>query len=72
MAGRMNVIHIQLATGEPREGVWCMLCLLPSAVAVDLYQLCEHHGPHRVATVQLCRDCGDWTRTKPADGGSQP
>lgn len=52
-----------LATGEPRLGLWCDSCLLPSALEVDVHTMCSEHGSHKVGVFWECRSCRRRTRS---------
>lgn len=62
MAGKA-ALTLQLATGEPRLGLWCDSCLLPSALEVDVHIMCTEHGSHPIGVFRECRSCGRQVRS---------
>lgn len=55
---------IHLGTSEPRGGHWCPDCALPSAVEVDIHEMCPEHGSHPIFTVVYCSQCTEWDVTE--------
>jgi hypothetical protein len=49
---------IQLASGEPRIGLWCDACLSSAAYEIDLYRMADD-GPHLIGTARRCVRCTD-------------
>lgn len=58
MAADKRTLTLHVATGEPRLGLWCDRCLLPSVIEVDAHFMCAEHGSHKVGTYRQCTSCG--------------
>ena len=50
-------ITVTLATGEPKTGLWCDRCALPSRIDVPLYVL-SSHGVGEPRMVVYCTEHG--------------
>lgn len=47
---------IQLASGEPRDGLWCDTCLTSARFEIDLYRLADD-GPRLIGSMNRCARC---------------
>lgn len=54
MAAASLVVNI--ATSEPRTGLWCDLCALPSGVEIDAFLLLPT-GVSSIGVLRRCAEC---------------
>ncbi len=54
----MGDLLLTLTPREPRRGLWCALCFLPSGMAIDIDVTDERDMPMGTMAMRTCVDCG--------------